>query len=129
MRYLSGEDILVIHAELIDATSGTHGVRDVGLFLHLAEKPKQSFGGKEVHPSIFEKAAVYFDAFARHQVFLDGNKRTAVAVTARFLFVNGFDLRAGSKALEVFTLSVAAKSVPIERIARWLKTHARRISS
>jgi len=30
VKYLTAEEILVIHSELIDQTGGLHGVRDVG---------------------------------------------------------------------------------------------------
>ena len=79
MRYLAGEDILEIHNEIIEKTGGAHGIRDVGLFLSVIERPKARYGGEELYPDAFHKAAAYFDSFAKHHVFLDGNKRTAFA--------------------------------------------------
>lgn len=126
MRYLSGEDVLVIHHEIIEATGGTHGVRDAGLLISAVERPKMRYAGKELYKGVFRKAAAYFDSFARHHVFIDGNKRTAVAASARFLFVNGHELTASNKEVEEFALSVVIEKLSIETIAAWFKKHSRR---
>ncbi|MBI3305432.1 type II toxin-antitoxin system death-on-curing family toxin [Candidatus Parcubacteria bacterium] len=79
MNYLTGEEILAIHSEIIDQTGGLHGVRDAGLLASILERPKTAFGGKEMHRGLFKKAAVYMEGLARYHVFTDGNKRTAIA--------------------------------------------------
>ena len=43
MIYLTGEEILVIHSEIIDQTGGSHGIRDIGLLQSIVEKPKIHF--------------------------------------------------------------------------------------
>ncbi|MBI1961202.1 MAG: type II toxin-antitoxin system death-on-curing family toxin [Parcubacteria group bacterium] len=121
MKYLSGEDILVIHSEIIDATGGTHGLRDTGLFLSIIDRPKVSFGGQEMYATVFAKAAVYLEALARYHVFLDGNKRTALAASARFLFLNGYKLAPTNKAAEDFMLRVVEDELGLEEIVFWLK--------
>lgn len=128
MKYLTGEEILVIHDEIINETGGLHGVRDIGLFLSLIERPKTSFGGTEVHATVFEKAAAYFESVAMYHVFLDGNKRTSVVAAARFLFLNGLDLVASNIDTERFTLKVVEDKLPISAIAAWLKKNARKSS-
>ena len=127
MRYLSGEEILVIHSELIDETGGAHEVRDVGLLLSLVERPRTGFGGKELYRGVHVKAAVYFESLARYHVFLDGNKRTAITVAARFLFLNGHELAVTNKEVERFTLKVVVKKLSVEDITVWLKRHSRKI--
>ena len=57
MRYLKGEDILLIHNEIIEKTGGLHGTKDVGLFLSIVEKPKARFGGKEQYKGVFIKGS------------------------------------------------------------------------
>lgn len=85
------------------------------------------FGGKELYRDIFLKASCYFESLARNHPFIDGNKRTAVLATARFLFLNGYELTASNKALENFTLRVVVKKIELPKIAVWLKEHSRRI--
>ena len=126
MKYLTAEEVLVIHSELIDQTGGLHGVRDVGLLISAAQRPKTGFSGRELYKGVFEKAAAYFESFAKYHVFLDGNKRTALAASARFLFLNGYELTASNVAVEKFTLRVVVRRLNIKIIAAWLTRHARK---
>src|SRR3989338_4285770 len=98
-RYITSEDILVIHAKIIDETGGAHGVRDTHLLSSMAERPRMQFGGRELYPTLFDKTAAYFESCARHHVFFDGNKRTAIAIAFRFLSVNGYSLISSNKNL------------------------------
>lgn len=127
MQYLTPQDILVIHARIIDETGGSHGIRDTGLLISLTERPKTSFGGKEMYPGIFEKAAVYLESLIQYHVFVDGNKRTGIATAARFLFLNGYVLRVGNKEVERFVLEVVKKELNLETIAVWFRRHTTKI--
>jgi len=127
MKYLTPQVILVIHAEIINETGGAHGVRDVGLLISLSERPRTAFGGKEVYKTVFDKAAAYLESLARYHVFVDGNKRTGIAISARFLFLNGFELIASNKEVEVFTLRAATQRLDISVMANWLTRHSRKV--
>lgn len=126
MKYVSGEEILLIHARIIDEIGGIHGVRDLGLLKSLVHRPRGSFGGTEIYPDIWQKAAAYLEAMATYHVFADGNKRTAIAVTARFLYLNKFHLKATNEEVVVFVLKVATKEVTIPKIALWLKKNSKK---
>lgn len=127
MKYLTAQDILVLHARIIDATGGLHGTREIGLLMSLTGRPKTKLGDKEPYRGIFGKSAVYLESLARGHVFVDGNKRTAIAAAARFLFLNGYQLAATNKAVEEFVLDVVTKKLDLETITKWLKTHSKRI--
>jgi death-on-curing protein len=127
MKYFTAEQLLVMHSEIVDATSGSHGVRDVGLLAAIAEKPRAAFGGADLYPDVFTKAAVYLEAIVNYHVFVDGNKRTGFIAGARFLYINGYDLVATNKAIEHFILAVAIDKTPIQDIAAWLKKHAKKL--
>lgn len=122
-RYLAGEEVLYIHHQIIEQVGGSHGVRDMNLFLSTIERPQSAVFGEEQFPTIHEKAAVYLDSFARHQIFVDGNKRTAFVSASRFLFLNGFSTAATSKEVEQFVMQVANKKVSFSEISDWLKQH------
>ena len=107
MKYLSPEQVLFIHSRLIDTTGGSHGVRDIGLLQSAVSRPKATFGGKDLYPDIFRKAAALMESLARNHPFVDGNKRTAITSAAVFLGMNGYRLDTTQKELERFTLSVA----------------------
>ncbi len=126
MRYLSAQDILVLHALVIDETGGSHGVRDIELLQSIAHKPRTNFGGKELYPGVFMKAAVLLEAIANYHIFVDGNKRTAFVATARFLAVNGYEIIATNKDTEKTVLGVAEKSLNVNKLSRWLKKNSRK---
>lgn len=126
MQYLTAEEILILHARVVDETGGSHGVRDPGLLQSISERPKAAFGGKEMYRGIFAKAAVYLDSIIRYHVFVDGNKRTALISTARFLHVNHYGLSATNEAVEKYVLKVAVEKPEIKEIAAWLKSHSGR---
>ena len=127
MKYLSVEEVLVIHYDLIEATGGSHGVREIGLLASATERPKMRFGGKELYPSVFDKAAVYFDSLARHHVFIDGNKRTAFAIAVRFLFINKYAFEVSNSEAEKFVLKAVIRKLDLSVIAKWLKKNSRKI--
>lgn len=124
MRYLRAQEILVLHARIIDETGGLHGVRDVGLLASLCERPKSALGGREMYEGIFEKGATYVESLATYHVFVDGNKRTALAATARFLFLNGYAFSASNTGVEKFILGVSVKKTSLQQVAHWLKRHS-----
>ena len=126
MKHLSPQEILVIHARIIDATGGAHGIRDVGLLISATERPKAVFSGKELYPSVFDKAAACFDSLARHHVFVDGNKRTAFAASARFLFLNGYETTVSNKEVEKFVLRAVEQRLEATVIADWLRKHSQK---
>ncbi len=117
---------MVIHSEIIDETGGLHGIRDVGLFASIIEKPKSRFGGKDLYKGLFKKAAVYLESIVQYHVFLDGNKRTGAVSAARFLSKNGYELSASNKDLENFVIKIAIEKMDLETISAWLKKHTRK---
>lgn len=125
MKYFEAEDIFVIHARIIDKTDGSHGVRDVGIVSSTANRPRTSFGGKEFYVTIFEKAAAYFESIAFFHPFIDGNKRTAIAIAARFLFLNGYSLGVSNLVLEKFVLDAVMKKYELKNVADWFKKHSK----
>ena len=127
MKYLTPQDILVIHARIIDETGGSHGIRDTGLLISLAERPRTSFGGREMYEGIFKKAAVYLESLVRYHVFIDGNIRTGIAAAARFLFLNGYVLSVSNKVVEKFVLQTTEGKPNLEMIAAWFRKHATKI--
>lgn len=126
MRYVSVEDILLIHDRLITTIGGSFGVRDEHLLKSIAERPKTAFAGADMFPSLFDKAAVYLESLATYHVFVDGNKRTGIAVTSYFLFLNSWSLDLPVEEIEGFILQVAQKKKTLPDIAVWLKKHSRK---
>ncbi len=73
------EDILEFHAELEESDIPVEdGVRDMALLESAVNAPFQTFGGQDLFPSIYEKAARLLYGIANNHAFVEGNKRTAV---------------------------------------------------
>ncbi|TSC79267.1 MAG: death on curing protein [Parcubacteria group bacterium Gr01-1014_29] len=126
MKYLEAEDILVIHARIIDATGGSHGVRDINGVKSIAERPRMKFGGKDLYPTIFHKAAAYFESTAFFHLFIDGNKRTAITLAARFLYLNGYVLDVPNSAMEKFVLDAVVEKYELKKVADWFKKNSKK---
>ena len=125
-KYFTAQEILVIHALIVDEIGGTPGLRDLHLLQSLIERPKTAFGGKDMHPSVFAKAAVYLESLSQYHVFVDGNKRTSLVVTARFLELNGYELIADNIEAEKFVLHAAQKKFSLQEIIQWLEKHSKK---
>lgn len=85
IKYLTLEEILEIHDEMLIRFGGLAGIRDANLLHSVIETPKAAMFGQEMYPSIYEKAAIYLYLITRNHPFNDGNKRTAYVVTLLFL--------------------------------------------
>jgi death-on-curing protein len=124
MNYLTAEQVLFLHARLIEETGGSHGVRDVALLESAVARPQATFERVDLYPDLFCKAAALMDSLIRNHPFIDGNKRTGIAAAALFLRQNDRYLTATNSELEAFTLYVTESRPDVSEIAAWLKTHS-----
>ena len=127
VRYVGAEELLILHALIIDESGGAHGVRGIRLFESVIEKPKASFGGRELYPSLIAKAAVFTEALVNYHVFVDGNKRTAFVGLLRFLNLNGHTLVASMEDIELAMVALADKSLSDPGFRKWLAGRISRI--
>ncbi|MDD3184164.1 MAG: virulence protein RhuM/Fic/DOC family protein [Anaerostipes sp.] len=79
----------------------------------------QTFGGKDVYPSVEEKAANLLYFVTKNHSFSDGNKRIAATMFLYFLDKNGLLMIDGNKVIEDYTLVaitiMIAESKPEEK--------------
>ena len=122
-KYLTVEEILLVHYKVIEDYGGSHGVQDEGRLASLEAAPKQVVFGVEQYASLYEKAAVYMRNVIGDHPFTDGNKRSGVTVAGIFLLRNKKALMATPKELEDFAVQVAVEYLDIEEIAQWLEDH------
>ena len=123
MKYLSPQQVLFIQARLISETGGETGLRELSLLESAVARPSASFDGKDLYPTLFEKAAALLDSLINNHAFMDGNKRTGITSTAMFLRLNGVRISCSQNELESFTLQVAVSHPPIGVLADWLEKH------
>jgi death on curing protein len=125
VKYLTEHQILVLHHRIIEKTGGGHGVRDAGLLQSAAGRPQSTFGGGDLYPTLFTKAAALLDSLARNHPFVDGNKRTAVAAVGLMLRINDWRLTAGYKELEDYVVDLVVNHPSIDVIAEWIEERCR----
>lgn len=126
MKYLTAEQVLFIHSRLIDETGGSHGIRDLGLLQSAVARPMATFGGEDLYPDIFQKAAALMESLIKNHPFIDGNKRTAISSAGLFLRINGYNLETSQKELEDFTLNMATGKAAVADAAKWFKQYTQK---
>ena len=115
--------MLKLHASLIKATGGSDGIRDEGMLDLALNNPFQSFGGKELYPSIQAKAARLCFGLVRNHAMLDGNKRLGTHVMLVFLALNGYELSYSQKELSDVILELASGNIGEKEILQWIIEH------
>ena len=123
MIRLTKEQVLMIHAQLIESTGGCDGIRDEGLLDSALETPFQSFAGEELYPGIQSKAARLCYGLVKNHAMLDGNKRIGAHTMLVFLEVNGYQLEYTQKELIDLILDVADGKQGYDDILAWILGH------
>jgi len=115
--YLSLQETLELHEQLIIRFGGLAGVRDMGLLESVLIRPRTGY-----YETLSLQAAALFQSLCQNHCFVDGNKRVAFAATAIFLRMNGCRLRVEADDGERFLVDhIIQKKVVIEDIATWLE--------
>ena len=120
-------EVYQIHGAIIQKAGSKASVRDFSLLHSAVERPKATFGGKSLYPTIFLKAAALLQSLCLNHPFSDGNKRTAWLATKRFLYLNSYHLKANKKEAVSFMINVDNLKPEIGKISAWLKKHSRKI--
>ena len=130
IRYLTKREIIETNRWVISATGGHPSfvampIINPNSFDYLIEAVRQTLGDREMYPTLYEKAAAYAFHIIQDHVFLDGNKRTGMAVMCAFLEQNGFGARASFTDDEMvdLALDIAGGNLGIPEIAELLRAH------
>ena len=123
MRYLTTDQILAIHAILVDTFGGLHGIRDLGLLESALARPQAGYGDLEAYPTLPLKAAALCHSLVKNHPFLDGNKRTAVVAMETMLNQNGVELILRPDELFQFAIDVATDKLNEKAMAAWIEQH------
>lgn len=126
MRYLTAEELLVIHQALIEGFGGMPGITEAG-FARLeaaAAAPRLSAFGEDLYPDLAAKAGALAHAVVRGHPFSDGNKRVAVAALDLMASLNGAALTADNDAIYAIAMA-AAESMSREELIGWARANIR----
>ena len=125
MNYFSNEQIVKIHSSLITKTGGIDGIREYNLLDSSLKSIFQTFDGKELYPSILDKAAQLCYSLIENHPFLDGNKRIGIHLMLIFLRINGIDLNYSQEELIDFGLKIALGKMKKDEIKEWFVNHSK----
>jgi death-on-curing protein len=129
MDYLSLTEVLLVHARLIQQTGGAEGVRDLALLESPVAGPKAMFGGEDLYPDVWEKAAALMESLIQNHPFVDGNKRTGLAAAGVMLERNGYRFTADNDQVFDLTMNVARADIRHKEITRWLQENCERLEA
>ena len=115
------EDILNLHKYSIQKYRGSEGLRDSGLLESAIARPFQTFGGEDLYPSVFEKAAALGESLIINHPFIDGNKRTGAVAMSALLEDEGLIFSAEEEDFYNFVISISTREKKFDEIVEWLK--------
>lgn len=117
--YLTVAEVLAIHEDQISRYGGRGGVRDMGLLEAALFRPQTGY-----YADLIEEAAALWESLAQNHAFIDGNKRTAFAVTYTFLVINGVRLTANADVIYAFIIGLHEDGAfDFDHLVHWLRAN------
>ncbi len=124
MRLIGVPDLVWLNVAVVRQTGGSSGVRDTGSLDAAAARPYGGYGGKELFPTPFDKAAALMESVIQRHPFVDGNKRTGLLAGAALLYVAGYDFAAPKAEMVEIPVALAERGIGTEQLSRWFEAHA-----
>lgn len=112
-----------VHQMLLSEHGGGTGIRDKSLLESALSRPKQRYE-YEPESTIFSLAAAYSFGISKNHPFVDGNKRTALAVGAIFLEINGFTLAASEAETVIIFEQLASGNITETELSGWFELNS-----
>lgn len=123
MKYLTREQILFLHNQLIDRFGGSPEIISGELLDSAINAPFMTYAGTDLYPTLFEKAARLCFGLVKNHPFSDGNKRIGAHAMLVFLSLNDVKLRYSQDELINLIMSVASGNADTSSILHWIKDH------
>ncbi len=121
--YLTVDEVLELHTYLVKRSGGSFGSRDIGALESALAQPQMAFGGKELYPTLEEKAAALAFSLIKNHAFVDGNKRIGHYALETFLMMNGYEVVAPRDEQEQIILALAAGEMQRDEFTDWVRNH------
>ena len=120
-NFLTIEEVIAIHDDLIAQFGGSAGLRDMGALESALLRPQMGY-----YEGLLEEAAALMESLANNHPFMDGNKRVAFAVTDTFLRLNGSFIDCDSReAYAHFMELFETNSFRFAELLSWLEEKVR----
>jgi death on curing protein len=121
MRYLTIEEVLVLHAYQIDTFGGNSKILDIKLLESALSRPQTILSNKEMFPTLYDKAVVLVTGIINNHPFVDGNKRAGLHAMLVFLELNDTKILIDNKELVKLGNDIAKKVYSTKEVAKYLK--------
>ena len=118
---ISVKQAIEIHEIVVNAFGGSMGIRDSGALESALARPFQTFGGEDLYPGFFTKAAAIAESIIINHPFIDGNKRTGYVLMEAILRLGNLKITAVNDDLYNFVISISTGEKKFEEIVEWLK--------
>jgi len=115
--FLSLDDLLDIGHGVLPEVA----VRDAGLLVSAAERPRTTVFGEDAYADLETKAAALFHSLARSQPLVHGNERLAWSATRIFCLLNDTDLICPADEAAAMVEAAAAGDIDITQITAWVR--------
>ena len=119
MIWIGVDDVILIHARVIQSSGGLDGLRDRAALEAAVAAPLQSFGGQDLFPTEIEKIARLGYGLAANHAFIDGNKRIGAMLVLLLLKWNGYHLELKTGELADMFIAIADGSADEAVLLRW----------
>ena len=126
MKYLTKEQVIYLHKQLIQEFGGMEGIRNEGFLESAIASPFQTFSLKEFYPTIEEKAARLGYGLVSNHCFIDGNKRIGAHAMLVFLALNDIQLDFTQEELIQIFLDLASGNSDYNTLIVWIRSHKRK---
>lgn len=123
MILLTADEVIGLHAKLIERTGGSHGLRDRNLLESAIFSAQAIFDNEEAYPTTEEKAARLCYSITNNHAFVDGNKRIGVFTMLMTLNLNSVKISYTQAELVTLGLSVADGSYDCKAVLDWIIKH------
>lgn len=122
LKYLSSDQVILIHDRIIDSFSKEKGKMNLGN-LEAALERVEGYKGNDGE-ALFWKATILLERITLGHPFIDGNKRTAYETAKLFLQVNGYKLDAEEEEVISLLVGIAKSRKNRFSIKNWLEQHS-----
>ncbi|MEO6598212.1 MAG: type II toxin-antitoxin system death-on-curing family toxin [Planctomycetota bacterium] len=120
--WVSTDDALLYHGELIRVFGGDAGLRDRGLLESALDRARNVFADES--QDLCGLAATHAHGIAKNHPFVDGNKRVAFVVTRVFLGMNDVDFDPPEHEAVVMVEGLASGKVSLADFTAWVRKHS-----
>ena len=117
--FLTTDEVLAIHARLLEVFGGPPGVRDLGLLDSALYRPQTGY-----YDTLAGMASALFESLLMNHPFIDGNKRVAFFATDVFLRLNGHKLKVEASRAHEFLIGLLEQGTcDYAHLLAWISRH------